>query len=277
MFININSSSRASGEDSDFWIELSGTLPPSLSKIRLHSVQFYRSFYNITSSSSTNDATPNNMLSFSVGVDIGSAVDLTCSIPEGDYDISALVAALQSAMNAALVTATIPATVTITINTLTNKLVFEIDSGYSLKINNIFGLQTTYRNIGLNLLIGFPRRSDSTFAASITGTRSFNTNRYLNLVLETNIIATNSSSYTTSGSPFITASNITSTEQIRILGVVPINAGSNELITYLNNDTAWQNLARLASSSRFLFRFRTTDNDRISFQGQLVNIVLEVL
>jgi len=277
MFINVNSSSRAQGQDSDFWINLSANIPNNFSKIRLHAVQFYRSFYNVTSSESVNDARSNNMLSFSVGLDLGSAVDLVCSIPQGDYDVTTLIAALQTAINDVLTTESIPATVTITINNLLTKLVFSIDGGYSIKINNVYDLQDTYSNIGLNLLIGFARRSDSAFGTSITGSRSFNMNRYLVLMLQTNIISTNSASFSTVNTPFVTPTPTSNVDRVRMLDIIPINGGPNDLISYVNNNTAWQNLTSLAGTSQMLFRFRTQDDDQINFQGQLANIVLEVL
>lgn len=276
MYITINSSSRSAGDDSNFWISLSGNIPQGVSKVRLHSLQFYRSFYNVTSSASVNDATPNNTLSFSVGPDANNLTDLTCSIPEGDYDINTLIDALKDAMNAAIAAVPIVAVVTITINTLTNKLQFSISGGQVLRINNTFGLQDQ-NNIGLNLLIGFSRRTNSEVASAITGTRSFNVNRYLCFILESNVVSSSSTSYTTSSTPFITPGAVANLEQNKLLGTIPINAGPNELIQFLNNDTAWQNLSRLQGQGVLNFRFITTDGDKVNFQGQLVNITLEVI
>ena len=249
-FLTISSADREYGTDSNFTY----TAPSNLSnyrKIRLHSAQLYRSFYNVTDGTGT--APPNNRFSFVISSSSSGGTTYDVTIPQGNYTVSTMLGALVSAINAVVA----PLTVTMALSTLTSKVTITLSD--PTKYIRVLPLGP---NVGLNLMLGFSRFNPTAYSlGSVTAPRVMNLQRYLALYLNCSFVTGRSYLSVVKG-------------KANLGGIIPISQEFGQVISYVNYLSDYLDVSSGLISQ---MNFRITDDfdNEIDLNGTVVNLAFE--
>ena len=210
-YIIINSYDRPNQNESDTNFNLGvngGSTFAGLSQVGILRFVCTNSIYNVDSS--------NNFIKFQEN----TGPEVTAIIPNnGNYSLNNLITALQTAMD--LVSPN-SRTYTITSSVITNKITISSTGSFTIKAD---------QGLGLNLMLGFSRRSDSSTGIAITAPRIFNLNRFSSLVIKSNLVR---------GDTYNTVVG----NREGILDTVPISdAYSGDIFTYEKDFIAWRDLS----------------------------------
>lgn len=242
-YIIINSYDRPNQNESDSNFNLGitgGSNYAGLSKVAVARFVCTNSVYNVDSS--------NNKLNFEE--DTGGPVVAT--VPTGNYSMTTILPALKLAMETVSPNSR---TYTITSSVVTNKLTITGSSGtFTILSDN---------GLGLNLMLGFSRRSNSSTGLSVTAPRIYNLNRYSSFILKSNL---------TRGDTYNTVQN----NRQAILDTIPISQSfSGDIFTYQPSVLLWRDLS-YSSIEQIQLRL-TDDKDReIDLNGGFMSVYLVV-
>ena len=242
-YIIINSYDRPNQNESDTNFNLSitgGTNYASLSKIAVCRFVCTNSVYNVD--------TTNNILNFEE--DSGGPV--TANIPVGNYNLSQIITALQIAMDAVSPNLR---TYTITSSVITNKLTITGSAGtFQILLDS---------GLGLNLMLGFSRNSNSLSGLAVTAPRIYNLNRYSSFILKSNL---------TRGDTYNTVQG----NRQAILDTIPISQSFNgDIFTYEPQTLLWRDLS-YSSIEQIQLRLTDEKDQIINLNGGFMTVYLVV-
>jgi hypothetical protein len=240
-YIVINSYDRPNSNESDSNFSLSitgGTSYNRLSQVAVARFVCTNSVYNVDSS--------NN--SFSFQEDVGPSA--TALIIPGNYSLSQIIPALQSAMNAVSPNSR---TYVISSSNVTNKLTITASAGtFNVIADN---------GSGLNLMLGFSRRTNSSTGLSVIAPRIYNLSRFSNFVLKSNL-------------PRGDTYNTVEGNRQAILDTIPISESSNgDIFVYHPTELLWRDLS-YSSIEQISLRLCDEKDKDIDLQGGFMSVYL---
>ena len=162
--------------------------------------------------------------------------DITVTLPEGNYDITSFPVAMKTALDAASVA---PLTYTVTISATSNKITIAATGAFSIK----FASNSTSPDMWK--ILGFPYQTNTSSAASLTGTMPIRLDGDEYYVLSIDNIGNEnmSSSFTMRG----------------LMDIIPMHGNFGDIIYYKPNEH--NNLVLGQMTQLKLINIRITDQD----------------